>query len=198
MTSCRPRSASGRTRAGGGRSSARSRRGRAIACSTSRPARGWSPRSCSRAATARLSGSIRAPRCSRPHGRALRRRDGARVELIEGQAEALPFADASFDALTFTYLLRYVEDPAATVRELARVLRPGARIASLEFGVPPSRRCAAPGAHTRRSGCRCSAGSTRASGRRSAASSGRASAASTRATRSSGSSATGRRPASST
>jgi demethylmenaquinone methyltransferase / 2-methoxy-6-polyprenyl-1,4-benzoquinol methylase len=63
--------------------------------------------------------------------------DGPRVELIEGQAEALPFADASFDALTFTYLLRYVDDPAATVRELARVVRPGARVASLEFGVPP-------------------------------------------------------------
>jgi demethylmenaquinone methyltransferase/2-methoxy-6-polyprenyl-1,4-benzoquinol methylase len=61
----------------------------------------------------------------------------SRVELIEGQAEALPFADGSFDALTFTYLLRYVDDPAATVRELARVLRPGGRIASLEFGVPP-------------------------------------------------------------
>ncbi|MFI5207962.1 MAG: class I SAM-dependent methyltransferase, partial [Gemmatimonadales bacterium] len=59
------------------------------------------------------------------------------VELIEGQAEALPFADASFDALTFTYLLRYVEDPPATMRELARVVRPGGRIASLEFGVPP-------------------------------------------------------------
>ena len=61
----------------------------------------------------------------------------ARVELLEGQAEALPFADASFDALTFTYLLRYVDDPAATICELARVLRPGGRIASLEFGVPP-------------------------------------------------------------
>jgi demethylmenaquinone methyltransferase/2-methoxy-6-polyprenyl-1,4-benzoquinol methylase len=60
-----------------------------------------------------------------------------RVELIEGQAESLPFVDESFDALTFTYLLRYVDDPAATVRELARVLRPGGRIASLEFGVPP-------------------------------------------------------------
>jgi demethylmenaquinone methyltransferase / 2-methoxy-6-polyprenyl-1,4-benzoquinol methylase len=62
---------------------------------------------------------------------------GARVELIEGQAETLPFADASFDALTFTYLLRYVDDPPATMRELTRVLRPGGRIASLEFGVPP-------------------------------------------------------------
>jgi len=65
------------------------------------------------------------------------RADSSRVELIEGQAEALPFADASFDALTFTYLLRYVDDPAATVAELARVVRPGARVASLEFGVPP-------------------------------------------------------------
>ena len=64
--------------------------------------------------------------------------DRARVELIEGQAEALPFADRSFDALTFTYLLRYVDDPAAAMRELARVVRPGGRVASLEFGVPPS------------------------------------------------------------
>jgi len=63
--------------------------------------------------------------------------DRSRVELIEGQAEALPFADGGFDALTFTYLLRYVDDPAATVRELARVVRPGGRVASLEFGVPP-------------------------------------------------------------
>jgi len=61
----------------------------------------------------------------------------ARVELMEGQAEALPFAAESFDALTFTYLLRYVEDPQATIVELARVLRPGGRIGSLEFGVPP-------------------------------------------------------------
>jgi demethylmenaquinone methyltransferase / 2-methoxy-6-polyprenyl-1,4-benzoquinol methylase len=60
-----------------------------------------------------------------------------RVELIEGQAESLPFTDASFDALTFTYLLRYVDDPAATMRELVRVVRPGGRVASLEFGVPP-------------------------------------------------------------
>jgi demethylmenaquinone methyltransferase/2-methoxy-6-polyprenyl-1,4-benzoquinol methylase len=63
--------------------------------------------------------------------------DSERVELVAGQAESLPFADATFDALTFTYLLRYVDDPPATMRELARVLRPGGRIASLEFGVPP-------------------------------------------------------------
>ena len=61
-----------------------------------------------------------------------------RVALVEGEAERLPFPDASFDGLTVTYLLRYVDDPAATLRELTRVLRPGATLASLEFGVPPS------------------------------------------------------------
>jgi demethylmenaquinone methyltransferase/2-methoxy-6-polyprenyl-1,4-benzoquinol methylase len=61
----------------------------------------------------------------------------ARVSLVEGEAERLPFADAEFDHLTFTYLLRYVDDPAATLGELARAVRPGGRIASLEFGVPP-------------------------------------------------------------
>ncbi len=58
------------------------------------------------------------------------------VRLVAGRAEQLPFPDASFDALTFTYLLRYVTDPAATLRELARVVRPGGAIASLEFAVP--------------------------------------------------------------
>ena len=62
-----------------------------------------------------------------------------RVDLVEGRAERLPFATASFDALTFTYLLRYVDDPLATLRELARVVRPGGVVASLEFFVPPSR-----------------------------------------------------------
>jgi demethylmenaquinone methyltransferase/2-methoxy-6-polyprenyl-1,4-benzoquinol methylase len=59
-----------------------------------------------------------------------------RIRLVEGSAEALPFGDGEFDALTFTYLLRYVDDPAATLRELARVVRPGGTIASLEFGIP--------------------------------------------------------------
>ncbi len=62
----------------------------------------------------------------------------ARIRLTQGRAEALPFADASFDGLTAGYLLRYVADPAATLRELARVVRPGARVASLDFFVPPS------------------------------------------------------------
>jgi demethylmenaquinone methyltransferase/2-methoxy-6-polyprenyl-1,4-benzoquinol methylase len=59
------------------------------------------------------------------------------IDLVAGEAERLPFDDGEFDALTFTYLLRYVDDPAATVAELARVVRPGGRLASLEFGVPP-------------------------------------------------------------
>jgi demethylmenaquinone methyltransferase/2-methoxy-6-polyprenyl-1,4-benzoquinol methylase len=59
-----------------------------------------------------------------------------RIELVEGTAERLPFDDASFDALTFTYLLRYVEDPGATMMELARVIRPGGTMAMLEFGLP--------------------------------------------------------------
>jgi demethylmenaquinone methyltransferase / 2-methoxy-6-polyprenyl-1,4-benzoquinol methylase len=61
---------------------------------------------------------------------------GDRVELVQGEAERLPFADGEFDALTFTYLLRYVDDPSATMTELARVVRPGGRIAMLEFHVP--------------------------------------------------------------
>ena len=61
-----------------------------------------------------------------------------RVTLRDGEAERLPFPDASFDAATFTYLLRYVADPAATLREIARVVRTGGVIASLEFGVPQS------------------------------------------------------------
>jgi demethylmenaquinone methyltransferase / 2-methoxy-6-polyprenyl-1,4-benzoquinol methylase len=59
-----------------------------------------------------------------------------RIELREGRAEALPFAAAEFDALTFTYLLRYVDDVPATLRELVRVVRPGGVVAMLEFGLP--------------------------------------------------------------
>jgi demethylmenaquinone methyltransferase/2-methoxy-6-polyprenyl-1,4-benzoquinol methylase len=62
----------------------------------------------------------------------------ARVTLVRGEAERLPFADAEFDALTFTYLLRYVDDRAATMRELARVVKPGGGIGMVEFGVPGS------------------------------------------------------------
>ena len=65
-----------------------------------------------------------------------RRRVPAEVELVEGDAERLPFGDSSFGGLTFTYLLRYVDDPGATLCELARVVRPGGSVAMLEFSVP--------------------------------------------------------------
>src|SRR5215475_10644350 len=64
------------------------------------------------------------------------RRFGDVVELVNAAAEALPFDSESFDHLTFTYLLRYIADPRATLAELARVVRPGGFVASLEFGVP--------------------------------------------------------------
>jgi demethylmenaquinone methyltransferase/2-methoxy-6-polyprenyl-1,4-benzoquinol methylase len=60
------------------------------------------------------------------------------IELVRGEAESMPFTDREFDHLTFTYLMRYVEDPAATLTELARVVKPGGRIASLEFMLPPN------------------------------------------------------------
>jgi demethylmenaquinone methyltransferase/2-methoxy-6-polyprenyl-1,4-benzoquinol methylase len=60
----------------------------------------------------------------------------ARVPLVVGRAESLPFREECFDAVCFTFLLRYVQDPEATLREVTRVLKPGGRLASLEFAVP--------------------------------------------------------------
>ncbi|HEY4753281.1 MAG TPA: class I SAM-dependent methyltransferase [Candidatus Limnocylindrales bacterium] len=68
--------------------------------------------------------------------RVARTRTTAFEAVVEGRAETLPFADGEFDHLTFTYLLRYVDDPAATMRELARVVKPGGRVAMVEFGMP--------------------------------------------------------------
>ena len=65
-----------------------------------------------------------------------RERLPATVRLVEANAERLPFEDGAFDGLTFTYLLRYVDDPGATLRELARVVRRGGTLAGLEFAVP--------------------------------------------------------------
>ena len=61
-----------------------------------------------------------------------------RISLEPARAEELPYASGSFDAVSFTYLLRYVADPAATVAELARAIRPGGHMASLDFYVPPN------------------------------------------------------------
>lgn len=60
-----------------------------------------------------------------------------RITLEPSRAEALPYQSGSFDAVSFTYLLRYVADPEATLAGLARVIRPGGHMASLDFYVPP-------------------------------------------------------------
>jgi demethylmenaquinone methyltransferase/2-methoxy-6-polyprenyl-1,4-benzoquinol methylase len=59
-----------------------------------------------------------------------------RIKLAIARAEDLPFADATFDAISFSYLMRYVDDPSATIAELTRCLAPGGTIASLDFHVP--------------------------------------------------------------
>jgi demethylmenaquinone methyltransferase/2-methoxy-6-polyprenyl-1,4-benzoquinol methylase len=61
-----------------------------------------------------------------------------RIELEAARAEELPFAADTFDAISFTYVLRYVGDPAATIAELARTLRPGGVMGGLDFFVPPN------------------------------------------------------------
>lgn len=58
------------------------------------------------------------------------------IELQQGRAEATGYPDAYFDAVSVTFLLRYVEDIDSTLRELVRVVKPGGRFALLEFAVP--------------------------------------------------------------
>jgi len=72
------------------------------------------------------------------HGRVSGAALKGRIDLELGRAEALPFEDGTFDAISFTYVLRYVSDPGATIAELARALRPGGVMAGLDFYVPPS------------------------------------------------------------
>jgi demethylmenaquinone methyltransferase / 2-methoxy-6-polyprenyl-1,4-benzoquinol methylase len=59
-----------------------------------------------------------------------------RVALVRGDATAIPAADACADAVTVAFGIRNVERPDRACAELARVLRPGGRLAILEFGVP--------------------------------------------------------------
>jgi len=60
------------------------------------------------------------------------------ADVREGDLEALPFADASFDAVTAVNSLFYAADMAAAMRELVRVVRPGGRVVVTAWG-PPER-----------------------------------------------------------
>jgi demethylmenaquinone methyltransferase/2-methoxy-6-polyprenyl-1,4-benzoquinol methylase len=68
--------------------------------------------------------------------RSVRAGMGQRIHFVLGQGERLPFPEAAFRAVTFTYLLRYVDDPPATLADLSRVLHPGGTLANIEFHVP--------------------------------------------------------------
>jgi demethylmenaquinone methyltransferase / 2-methoxy-6-polyprenyl-1,4-benzoquinol methylase len=61
------------------------------------------------------------------------------VPLVQGRAEALPFADASFDFVSLGFALRHVDDVATTFGEFRRVLRPGGRLMMLEITRPQAR-----------------------------------------------------------
>ena len=62
-----------------------------------------------------------------------------KVALLAADALALPFPDATFDAVTVSFGLRNFVDPAAGLAELARVTRPGGRLVICEFSAPPNR-----------------------------------------------------------
>lgn len=70
---------------------------------------------------------------------AVGRRQRPELPLLAGDALALPFADASFDAVTISFTLRNLVDPIAGLRELLRVTRPGGRLVVCEFSHPTQR-----------------------------------------------------------
>ncbi|MBN1441897.1 MAG: bifunctional demethylmenaquinone methyltransferase/2-methoxy-6-polyprenyl-1,4-benzoquinol methylase UbiE [Planctomycetes bacterium] len=72
-----------------------------------------------------------------------RRRDERRVSFLAGDALRLPFRDCTFDAVAVAFGIRNVSDLSSGIRELARVLRPGGRLAILELATPSSRWIAA-------------------------------------------------------
>jgi demethylmenaquinone methyltransferase/2-methoxy-6-polyprenyl-1,4-benzoquinol methylase len=66
-----------------------------------------------------------------------RRGFAERIELRTGDAETLPFADASFDAVSIAFGIRNVPDRDRALAEMARVTRPGGRVVVLELSEPP-------------------------------------------------------------
>jgi demethylmenaquinone methyltransferase/2-methoxy-6-polyprenyl-1,4-benzoquinol methylase len=70
------------------------------------------------------------------HDKLRREQLGDRVALVRGDATRIPVADASVDAVTIAFGIRNVDQVALACREMRRVLRPGGRLAILEFAVP--------------------------------------------------------------
>ena len=66
------------------------------------------------------------------------RPDGLQVDIQDGAAEALPFADASFDCVVCTFTLCSVASPPAALAEAKRVLKPGGRFLFCEHGLSPN------------------------------------------------------------
>ena len=64
------------------------------------------------------------------------RRKSGTIEWVQGDALALPFSDADFDSATVGFGVRNLEDLEGGLRELARVLRPGGKVAVLEITRP--------------------------------------------------------------
>ncbi len=58
------------------------------------------------------------------------------IDWVNGDALALPFPDATFDAVTISFGIRNVPDPEAALAEFARVTRPGGRVVVCEFAAP--------------------------------------------------------------
>jgi demethylmenaquinone methyltransferase/2-methoxy-6-polyprenyl-1,4-benzoquinol methylase len=72
-------------------------------------------------------------------GKLRSRREDRRILLVRGDATRLPLATASMDAATVAFGIRNVERPELGLAEMRRVLRPGGRLAILEFSTPTSR-----------------------------------------------------------
>jgi demethylmenaquinone methyltransferase/2-methoxy-6-polyprenyl-1,4-benzoquinol methylase len=95
-----------------------------LACGTGDLSRAAARRSCTVVGTDLSAGMLKANR--------------AGVPLVESDGSQLPFADGAFDGLVCGYALRNFTDLSATLRESARVLRPGGRLGVLEVDAPAS------------------------------------------------------------
>src|SRR5262245_31559666 len=92
------------------------------------------------AEAARILGSADTLTCLDPSsGMLAEARKKLAARFVQGRAEALPFAERSFDFLTMGYALRHVMDLEQTFHEYHRVLRPGGKVLILEVTKPAGR-----------------------------------------------------------